>query len=445
MDIRGLHNFLRQPTYNDDDLITQPELDAASGLLQTDIDANTANIGSNDTEITELQTASGDLNIRLTAAEASITTNTSNINSNDTDITALQSASGHTLQEAYDGGRTIALSDSYGIEITQENYAARDALYILSHNSHQVDGGALYIRQTLGGNNAAARFDAADRALTVHSSGASDTIVGAFFDSDSDSSNTANVHIQRSNAAGVGPALRCVHYADQGIDIVGSNDNWSIRRDGTAFVGMLESVSGIRGDVGSEDHSAGAIFAESGNFSRALKVKTGSDAPEGYIFQVHNSTYGTDGVEIKSTNALVALKIDYNYGSHPSSGIINIVSNATGGDIIRVNNNAHLTAGGAWTDGSSVRNKTLRTEWGPNDAQLMLHLMNMPVYTYEYKQEPNVRHIGPTSEDFNRLFGLGDDESIAPKDLAGLALACIKHLCHRVQILEEQVRHLEGR
>ncbi len=40
---------------------------------------------------------------------------------------------------------------------------------------------------------------------------------------------------------------------------------------------------------------------------------------------------------------------------------------------------------------------------------------------------PQTRHMGPVAEDFHAAFGLGaDDRHIAPRDVAGVALAAIK-------------------
>jgi hypothetical protein len=49
----------------------------------------------------------------------------------------------------------------------------------------------------------------------------------------------------------------------------------------------------------------------------------------------------------------------------------------------------------------------------------------MPITSWSYRvDEENVRHIGPTAQDFHTAFGLGsDDTTIGGVDAAGVALA----------------------
>ena len=52
------------------------------------------------------------------------------------------------------------------------------------------------------------------------------------------------------------------------------------------------------------------------------------------------------------------------------------------------------------------------------------------------------KHYSPMAEDFNMIFGLGDDKSIAPIDVAGVALQAIKELNQRVEQLETKIKKL---
>ena len=57
-------------------------------------------------------------------------------------------------------------------------------------------------------------------------------------------------------------------------------------------------------------------------------------------------------------------------------------------------------------------------------------LVSMPIQTWGYKAEgKNIRHIGPMSQDFQKLFGFGTDSlSIGTVDADGVALAAIQGL-----------------
>lgn len=60
----------------------------------------------------------------------------------------------------------------------------------------------------------------------------------------------------------------------------------------------------------------------------------------------------------------------------------------------------------------------------------------MPIHTWRYStQAQNIRHMGPTAQDFHSAFGLnGDDnKSIATVDPDGVALAAIQGLNARLE------------
>ncbi len=67
----------------------------------------------------------------------------------------------------------------------------------------------------------------------------------------------------------------------------------------------------------------------------------------------------------------------------------------------------------------------------PVDGQTVLtRLANLPLHTWNYKtQDPAIRHIGPTAQDFQAAFGLGEDNRhISTVDADGVALAAIQAL-----------------
>ena len=56
----------------------------------------------------------------------------------------------------------------------------------------------------------------------------------------------------------------------------------------------------------------------------------------------------------------------------------------------------------------------------------------------EEKLRVNPKYLSPCAEDFNAMFGLGDDKSIAAKSLAGVALKGLQELLVRVETLENE-------
>jgi hypothetical protein len=83
----------------------------------------------------------------------------------------------------------------------------------------------------------------------------------------------------------------------------------------------------------------------------------------------------------------------------------------------------------------------------PIDGQWILERMErLPISRWSYKaQDPDMRHIGPMAEDFNSLFGVGEDSTrISTLDPAGVALAGVKELAKQNRELRERITQLEA-
>ena len=132
-------------------------------------------------------------------------------------------------------------------------------------------------------------------------------------------------------------------------------------------------------------------------------------------------------------------------GGGPSNGTLRLghasgdvmALQSTGSPIVMANG-ASLTAGGAWTNASSLY---LKHDFAPIDGDAVLATLGtLPIATWTYDAEPGVRHLGPTSQDFAAAFGLGgSDEAIATVDADGVALAALQALLARVEALEARV------
>jgi hypothetical protein len=74
-------------------------------------------------------------------------------------------------------------------------------------------------------------------------------------------------------------------------------------------------------------------------------------------------------------------------------------------------------------------------------------LARWPLSSWSYKAEnPFVRHIGPTAQDFYAAFGLGpDNKHITTIDEGGVALAAIQGLYRQNLALTRQNRSLSSR
>lgn len=102
---------------------------------------------------------------------------------------------------------------------------------------------------------------------------------------------------------------------------------------------------------------------------------------------------------------------------------------------------ASLTAGGTWTNSSDVNKK--RNFTNVDGGKLLAALRDMRVTEWSYRTEGNVRHLGPTAQDFKRAFGLGENDiSITTIDESGVALAAIKELAARLEKAENKLNRI---
>jgi hypothetical protein len=73
---------------------------------------------------------------------------------------------------------------------------------------------------------------------------------------------------------------------------------------------------------------------------------------------------------------------------------------------------------------------------------ILSRIAGLPISTWSYKaQQPSIRHLGPTAQDFARAFGLGEsNRHIDAVDSEGVALAGIQALDRIVRAQERQIR-----
>jgi len=96
--------------------------------------------------------------------------------------------------------------------------------------------------------------------------------------------------------------------------------------------------------------------------------------------------------------------------------------------------------GGAWETLSDRFSKTALS--AVNGQEILEQLEMLPIQIWSYRAEhPQVRHIGPTGQDFHEIFQLGkDDRFISTVDADGIALAAVQGLLHKVKEKEAVIR-----
>lgn len=112
--------------------------------------------------------------------------------------------------------------------------------------------------------------------------------------------------------------------------------------------------------------------------------------------------------------------------------------------VISTSTGAYLSTGGIWTNVSDVNRKH---GFAPVDGEdVLARLRALPITRWSYRVEPaDVRHIGPTAQDFHAAFGLGRDEkAIGSVDADGVALAAAKALEQRTSDQLELIEALQA-
>lgn len=111
------------------------------------------------------------------------------------------------------------------------------------------------------------------------------------------------------------------------------------------------------------------------------------------------------------------------------------------GDDANSGNGAYLSSGGVWTNASDVLKKEDFSPISPSD--LLQKISLLPISKWKYKGT-NEYHIGPTAQDFYKLFGLGvDDKGISTIDPAGISLAAIQELINEIKTLKKTVEDIQ--
>ena len=103
-------------------------------------------------------------------------------------------------------------------------------------------------------------------------------------------------------------------------------------------------------------------------------------------------------------------------------------------DLVRINGTFEVTAG--LTNPSSVK---LKDRFVSVSSALILDKINdLDIAEWSYKNDLDVRHIGPTAESFYEAFGLGTGgDNISTIDADGVSLIAIQALAEQIESQQE--------
>jgi len=141
---------------------------------------------------------------------------------------------------------------------------------------------------------------------------------------------------------------------------------------------------------------------------------------------------------VSMTNGLGATSLQLD-----AEGRIGLGGAADASNPIHHSSGAHLSAAGDWVNASDKNSKENFTK--VDGAEILEKIENLPITEWNYKsQGDDVRHIGPTAQDFQSAFGVGsDDKSISTVDPSGIALAAIKELYKQLKNKDAELKELK--
>lgn len=180
----------------------------------------------------------------------------------------------------------------------------------------------------------------------------------------------------------------------------------------------------------------------------------GPNARHAIILSGESNHAGGDFSLAAGRNADAAHSGSFVWGDSSNAEVASSTSNqvtfrATGGfrvlSGLDTNTGVEVVSGsGSWTSLSDVNAKK---NFEPVDSRELLEkLLNLPIHKWTYKtQDESIRHIGPTAQDFNSAFGVGDRANgITIVDADGVSMAAIQELARQNESLKKEVAALRA-
>ncbi len=210
----------------------------------------------------------------------------------------------------------------------------------------------------------------------------------------------------------------------------------SVRLDQDASAGFSAQVWDVAGN------EANFFVRDATNGSR-LPFRIRPGAPTSSIDITANGEVGigmagaSAALQVRRNSAFAGsfLRIDLPDDSNP----------ATEERRLELDNSGNLFVGGTITQLSSRYSK--ENFVAVAGTELLSRLRQLPIFSWNYiKTSDGDRHIGPVAEDFYRTFGFGTSErSLAPADMAGVALAASQALSAEIDKRDQRIAELEAR
>ncbi len=230
--------------------------------------------------------------------------------------------------------------------------------------------------------------------------------------------------------------------------IGGGQDNLARGTAGAISGGFMNVTDGLFANVGggAANEATANLAAIGGGFSNKVSGAYAT-IPGGYQNEAIGDFSFAAGRRAAANHPGAFVWADATASPFGSTGINQFVVRASGGT--QIYSNSRLTAGvklnpgsGSWSMLSDRNHKDHLVE--VDSAAVLEQLEHLPVYSWNYtSQAEDIRHLGPTSQDFRKAFGIGEEDThISMIDADGVALSAIKGLIAELREKEGQIDKL---
>ena len=205
------------------------------------------------------------------------------------------------------------------------------------------------------------------------------------------------------------------------LEVVGPSGKGLVIRVPDGGIGDYSSLRfGVGGGIGGVLHKGG-IFYECTNEQGRGKLH----------FALDDSSLPSTDVKLAATRMTITNEGNVGIGmmspSHP----------------LHMGNGAHCTAGGVWTDASSIQYKENITYLSTEKAMQALEELNPVMFNFKVDKEE--KHVGFIAEDVPELVATQDRKGLSPMEIVAVLTKVVQEQEKRITELERHITELERR
>lgn len=229
------------------------------------------------------------------------------------------------------------------------------------------------------------------------------------------------------DATAIGPSSRSRGLGSTVIGLGGYAGPTPVFNQGNGDVSLYRDEAG--NDVigpPTTGHFTTAIGLQStatGNFAVAIGKDADTNGKSGSVVISDGSGTFRDDKTVATANNQIAMRGAGGYKLYTAKNLSSGVELAPGG--------------GSW---ASISDRNKKENFRPVDGSAILAgVTDLPITNWNYiGADPDRRYIGPTAQDFQAAFGLGEDTTITTQDMDGVTLAAVQELGKENEKLQEE-------